>query len=93
MKQLKLAVAVLAAALALGACATSGGGKDAYAKKGFYTHVHDNRLWVLKEGDKDVALVSQNKEPKVVVTRIAAGPNRMTVKSNDPAVIDAYLAK
>lgn len=92
MNKLKFAVAVMASTLALGACATSGG-KDAYAKKGFYTHVHDNRLWVLKEGDKDVELVSQNKEPKVVVTRIAAGPNNMTVKSNDAAVIDAYLAK
>jgi hypothetical protein len=93
MNKLKFAVAVVASTFALGACATSGGDKDAYAKQGFYTHVHDNRLWVLKEGDKDIDLVSQNKEPKVVVTRIAAGPNNMTVKSNDASVIDAYLAK
>jgi hypothetical protein len=85
-------LAVVAATLLVSACATgAGGAKHPHAKSGFYTHVHDNRLWVLKEGDKDIALVSKNKEPKVVVTRIAAGPNRMTVKSNNPEVIDAYL--
>ena len=93
MNKLKLAFAAMASTFALGACATSGGDQAPYAKAGYYTHVHDNRLWVLKEGDKDIDLVSQNKEPKVVVTRIAAGPNNMTVKSNDAAVIDAYLAK
>jgi hypothetical protein len=64
-----------------------------FAKPGFFTHVHDGRLWVLKEGDKDIALVSKNKEPKVVVTRIGAGPDRMTIKSNDGKVIDDYLSK
>lgn len=93
MNKLKFAVAVMASTLALGACATSGGDKNPYAKKGFFTHVHDNRLWVLKEGDKDIATVSKNGEPKEVVTRIAAGPNNMTIKSNDSSVIDAYLAK
>lgn len=92
---LKLSLAVLASSLMLGACATGSGhgDKDVADKKGFYTHVHDGRLWVLKEGDKDIELVSKNKEPKVVVTRIAAGPKGMTVKSNDAKVIDAYLAK
>lgn len=86
---LKLAGAAILASM-LGACA--GESKDPYAKTGFYTHVHDNRLWVLKAGDKDAEIVAKNQEPRVVVTRIAAGPNRMTVKSNDAAVIDAYLA-
>lgn len=90
-----LTLAVIASSLFLGACATGGnsGKTSAVEKKGFYTHVHDNRLWVLKEGDKDIELVAKNKEPKVVVTRIAAGPNNMTVKSNSAEVIDAYLAK
>jgi hypothetical protein len=86
-------LAALVSSFFLGACATAGSDKDPYAKSGFYTHVHDNRLWVLKEGDKDIDLVSKNKEPKVVVTRIAAGPKNITVKSNDAAVIDAYLAR
>ena len=91
----KMTLAVLVSSLMLGACATGGshGDKDAISKKGFYTHVHDGRLWVLKEGDKDIELVSKDKEPKVVVTRIAAGPKGMTVKSNDAKVIDEYLAK
>ena len=84
-----LAVAMLATAASAD---QSKSGASPYAKTGFYTHVHDNRLWVLKEGDKDIELVSKNQEPKVVITRIAAGPNRMTIKSNDANVIDAYLA-
>lgn len=83
---------VAAATLLAGLAACAGETKDTYAKTGFYTHVHDGRLWVLKAGDKDVALVSKNQEPKVVVTRIGAGPNRMTIKSNDAKVIDEYLA-
>lgn len=91
----KLTLAILASTFMLGACATGGnaGTTDAVAKKGFYTHIHDGRLWVLKEGDKDIELVSKDKEPKVVVTRIGAGPKGMTVRSNDAKVIDAYLAK
>ena len=88
----KMTLALIASSLMLGACATVGD-DDGLAKKGFFTHVHDGRLWVLKEGDKDVELVSRNKEPKVVVTRIAAGPKGMTIKSNDAKVIDEYLAK
>lgn len=93
MKKLAMVLAVVMSSGLLAACASTGGEKDGYAKKGFYTHVHDNRLWVLKDGDKDIEAVSKNKEPKVVITRIAAGPKGMTIKSNDPAVIDAYLAK
>lgn len=86
-----IAIVLAAAALLVSACTTAPSKADPYAKSGFYTHVHDGRLWVLKAGDKDIELVSKNKEPKVIVTRIAAGPNRMTVKSNNAAVIDAYL--
>jgi hypothetical protein len=88
MKRIALVVAGLLAAT--GALADTA---KKLAKPGFFTHVHDGRLWVLKEGDKDIALVSTNKEPKVVVTRIGAGPNRMTIKSNDGKVIDEYLSK
>lgn len=80
------AIAILAGSLA--ACASGG---PSYSKPGFYTHVHDGRLWVLKEGDKDISVVAKNQEPKVVVTRIGEGPNGMTVKSNDAQTLDAYL--
>lgn len=63
-----------------------------FAKPGFFTHVHDGRLWVIKEGDKDAEIVAKNQEPKVVITRIGAGPKGMTIKSNDGKVIDDYLA-
>lgn len=87
-----IALALAASALLLNVPAFADNhGKD-FAKKGFFTHVHDGRLWVLPEGDKDIELVSKNQEPKEVTTRIAAGPNNMTIKSNKPEVIDAYLA-
>ncbi len=85
-----LTIAAAASMAVLASCAMEP--KDPYAKTGFYTHVHDGRLWVLKAGDKEIDLVSKNQEPKVVITRIGAGPNRMTVKSNDAKVIDDYLA-
>ena len=90
----KLATALAATTLLLGACATSAPSSPAasIAKPGYFTHIHDGRLWVLKEGDKDIEKVSKSQEPKVIVTRIAAGPNNMTIKSNSAEAIDAYLA-
>lgn len=86
---LNRAAAAFLLAGSLVACAAGG---SSYSKPGFYTHVHDGRLWVLKAGDKDIDIVSKNQEPKVVVTRIGEGPNGMTIKSNDGKVLDAYLA-
>jgi hypothetical protein len=84
---------LLAAAWSLLASAALGDSAKEFAKSGFFVHVHDGRLWVLREGDKDIAVVSKNEEPKVVITRIGVGPKGMTVKSNDGKVIDEYLAK
>ena len=89
MRFVKHLVAAVVLAGSLAACASGG---SSHGKPGFYTHVHDGRLWVLKEGDKDIAVVSKNQEPKVVITRIGEGPNGMTIKSNDAKVIDAYLS-
>ncbi|MFN4278009.1 MAG: hypothetical protein ACK4FJ_17070 [Ferrovibrio sp.] len=82
---------IAAALVMMGAVAACASGGSSYAKPGFYTHVHDGRLWVLKSGDKEIDLVSKNQEPKVVVTRIGEGPNGMTIKSNDGKVIEDYL--
>jgi hypothetical protein len=61
-------------------------------KPGFYTEVKDGRLWVFREGSKELAEFKQHGEPARQVTRIGGGPNGMTIKSSDADVIDAYLA-
>ncbi|MBU0723388.1 MAG: hypothetical protein KJ904_12530 [Alphaproteobacteria bacterium] len=81
--------------LALAACATDSqqtAKASPYDKPGFTTKVDDGRLWVFKTGSKELADFQKKGEPAKQVTRIAAGPNRMTIRSNDSAVIDAYLA-
>jgi hypothetical protein len=74
--------------LALGACATTGG----LSKPGFYTEVKDGRLWVFREGSKDLEEFKKHGEPAKQVTRIGGGPQGMTIKSSDASVIDAYMA-
>ena len=61
-------------------------------KPGFYTEVRDGRLWVFREGSKELEAFRQHGEPAQQVTRVGGGPNGMTVKSSDAAVIDDYLA-
>lgn len=67
---------------------------DAYivSKPGFETAVKDGRLWVFKSGSKEHQDFVAKGAPARQVTRIAAGPGGMTVKSSDAEVIDAYLA-
>lgn len=76
-------------------CATADSHKmsSPYDKPGFTTMVEDGRLWVFKTGSKELADFQNKGEPAKQVTRIAAGPNRMTVKSTDSATIDAYIVK
>ncbi|HEX6211302.1 MAG TPA: hypothetical protein VF136_11030 [Methylomirabilota bacterium] len=83
-------VVVVAVGLAstLTACATTG----ALSKPGFYTQVKDGRLWVFRDGSKELAEFKQHGEPAKQVTRIGGGPNGMTIKSSDAKVIDEYLA-
>ena len=52
---------------------------------GFRTEVHDGRIYVWKAGET-------GDMPEKHVTRVSAGPLRMTVKATDKAVLDAYLA-
>jgi len=54
------------------------------AKEGFVTKVEDGRLWVFREG---VATEMSDKH----VTRIGAGPMKMTVKALDKDTLLAYL--
>jgi hypothetical protein len=82
------AVVAVGLALSLAACATT----SSLSKPGFYTEVKDGRLWVFRDGSKDLAEFKQHGEPAKQVTRIGGGPNGMTIKSSDAKVIDEYMA-
>jgi hypothetical protein len=81
-------VAGVGLALTLVGCATT----QSLSKPGFYTEVRDGRIWVFREGSKDLDEFKKHGEPARQVTRIGGGPNGMTIKSSDAQVIDEYLA-
>lgn len=64
-----------------------------YDVPGFKTYVKDNRLWVFQDNSKDIVEFLKHGEPAKSITRPAAGPNGMTIRSGDSASIDAYLAQ
>lgn len=64
-----------------------------YAKPGFVTFLEDGRLWVLKEGSKDLADFEKNGELAKFVVIPLGGPKGMTVKAPDKELIDEYMAK
>ena len=64
----------------------------ALAKPGFRVFIEDGRLWVFREGSDDLAKFIEHGEPAKIVVRPGKGPNGMTVKSVDGAIIDAYMA-
>lgn len=88
----KMALALSLSVFVAG-CATADTHKagSPYDKPGFTTIVDDGRLWVFRSGSKDLADFQKKGEPAKQVTRIAAGPNRMTVKSTDAEIIDSYV--
>ena len=82
-------IAAFTVSLTLGACATT---SMSHKKPGFYTEVRDNRLWVFREGSKELDDFKKHGEPAHQLTRVGAGPNGITIKSSDGSVIDDYLA-
>lgn len=66
---------------------------DAYvtAKSGFVTKIVDGRLWVFREGAKELEAFAEGGELAKHVIRPGAGPLGMTIKSPDAETIDAYL--
>ena len=84
-------IASIVALLALAACATAPPAAS-YRKPGFVTEVKDGRLWVFREGSKDLEEFKQHGELTKMVTRIGAGPNGMTIRAGDAKDIDDYLA-
>ncbi|MBN9529892.1 MAG: hypothetical protein J0H82_27030 [Alphaproteobacteria bacterium] len=85
---------MLAVSLLVGtsACATDTK-SSAYDKPGFTTKVVDGRLWVFRSDSKELQNFEKGVEPSQLVTRIAAGPGGMTLKSPDAKILDEYLAK
>lgn len=61
-------------------------------KAGFYTEIRDGRLWVFRDGSKELEEFKRHGEPAHQVTRIGGAPNGMTIRSSDATVIDEYLA-
>jgi hypothetical protein len=66
--------------------------QENYDRPGFVTAVKDGRLWVFREGSKDLEEFRKSGEPAKSISRIGAGPNRMTIRSGDAETIDAYMA-
>lgn len=62
-----------------------------YNLPGFVTEIEDGRLWVFKAGSKELDEFKKTGEPAKQFTNIGAGPNGMTIKSADQAILDAYL--
>lgn len=84
----KIIAATLVASLS--AIALAAGPHD---KPGFYTQIEDGRLWVFKEGSKELEQFKAHGEPDVNVSRIGDGPEGMTLKAPTQDVLDAYLAE
>ncbi|MBI1311483.1 hypothetical protein GC176_09260 [bacterium] len=66
--------------------------KETHRKPGFVTWEDDGRLWVFGLPSVDAADFVKSGDLARSVTRIAAGPEGMTVRSSDTETIDAYLA-
>jgi uncharacterized protein (TIGR03000 family) len=61
------------------------------AQEGFETFLKDGSLWVFRTGSKDIDEFKKQGELVKQVTRIGAGPMRLTVKSADAETINDYL--
>lgn len=62
-----------------------------FAKSGFVTTMEDGRLWIFREGSKELAEFQRQGELAKHVTRPGAGPGGVTVKSPDNETIMAYM--
>ncbi|MFN0043084.1 MAG: hypothetical protein ACKVSF_07725 [Alphaproteobacteria bacterium] len=100
MRVIHAAIAAVVLGIAAVGCAeqtATGGSSTASAtqnfdKPGFAAVVHDGRLWVFKAGSKELGEFTKHKDLREMVTRVGAGPNKMTIRAPDVATLDAYLA-
>jgi hypothetical protein len=88
--RMRAAIVVSALAATVAACATMQSAP--YSKPGFVTEVKDGRLWVFREGSKELTAYRTQGEPAQMVTRVGAGPKGMTIRASDSKTIDDYLA-
>ena len=73
--------AVIAAALlTLAACASTA----SFNKPGFYTEVRDGRLWVFREGSKELEEFKKQGEPAHQVTRVGGHATRRRLRWHSP---------
>lgn len=92
-----LLMLVLVAVVTIGCAAkdlsaANPGAKSNFDRPGFITGVEDGRLWVFLEGSKEAeAYLSKKNKPAKHVVRPGAGPNGMTIRSPEFAIIDDYL--
>ncbi len=63
-----------------------------YERPGFQVYVREGRLWVFREGSEAIAEFERVGEPGKFVTNIGDGPGGITMRSEDVATIEAYLA-
>ena len=66
--------------------------KARYGRPGFEVFLEDGRLWVFASGSKGLDDYLASGEPAKSVTRVGAGPDGKTVKSDDDATLEAYLS-
>jgi hypothetical protein len=64
-----------------------------YAYPGFFVEMLDGRLWVFKEGSQALTDYREVGEPAKRLTRIAAGPDDLTLIGPDAETLDEYTAK
>ncbi|MDA1266927.1 MAG: hypothetical protein O2816_17740 [Planctomycetota bacterium] len=70
---------------------TSQDESGAYAKPGYATAIVDGRLWVFTEGSQGHAEFQRTGEPATSVTLIGQGPDGMTLRGEDKAVMLNYM--
>jgi uncharacterized protein (TIGR03000 family) len=58
---------------------------------GFVSYVVDGRVWVFREGSKELAAYNKDGDLEKHVSRIKGGPKGMTIKAPDYETIDAYM--
>jgi hypothetical protein len=62
-----------------------------YDKPGFSTFVDEGRLWVFRNGSKELAEYKEKGEPAKFIVRVGAGPDGMTIRAVDAETIDDYI--
>lgn len=67
-------------------------GDASFAKPGFVAKEKEGRLWVFREGSKELAAFEKHGEPAKQVVRPGVGPLGMTLKGPDTETILAYVA-